>query len=141
MLLPGLQPAQADKITPRPSSRFIIGPCTTVVTSKTPFSSTPSGGWATRHLPATTRMLFSHSMLDPGIAWEGSKCLVLHCLNGGLCLTELSLAYIEMRIILSRVLWNFDMRIAEESVDWMSKQRIYNLWEKGPLMVYLTPAR
>ena len=52
-----------------------------------------------------------------------------------------SLAYIEMRIILARVLWNFDMRIAEESLDWMSKQKIYNLWEKGPLMVHLTPAK
>ncbi|KAK3689396.1 cytochrome P450 [Podospora appendiculata] len=50
-----------------------------------------------------------------------------------------NLAYIEMRLILARVLWNFDMRIAEDSLDWMSKQRIYNLWEKGPLNVYLTP--
>lgn len=58
-----------------------------------------------------------------------------------MCLTGSSLAYIEMRIILARVLWNFDMNIAEESVDWMSKQRIYNLWEKGPLMVHLTPAK
>ncbi|KAK0624940.1 cytochrome P450 [Bombardia bombarda] len=50
-----------------------------------------------------------------------------------------NLAYIEMRLILARVLWNFDMRIAEESRDWMSRQRIFNLWEKGPLGVYLTP--
>ncbi len=53
----------------------------------------------------------------------------------------ISLAYIEMRIILARVLWNFDIRIAEDSLDWMSKQRVYNFWEKGPLNVYLTPVR
>lgn len=50
-----------------------------------------------------------------------------------------NLAYIEMRIILARVLWNFDIKIDQESVDWMRKQRIYNLWEKGPLYAYLTP--
>jgi cytochrome P450 len=50
-----------------------------------------------------------------------------------------NLAYIEMRLILARVLWNFDLRIAEDSLDWMSKQRFYNLWDKGELHVYLTP--
>ncbi|KAK3998014.1 Isotrichodermin C-15 hydroxylase [Cladorrhinum sp. PSN332] len=50
-----------------------------------------------------------------------------------------NLAYIEMRIILARVLWNFDIKIDQESLDWMSKQRIYNLWEKGPLYTYITP--
>lgn len=50
-----------------------------------------------------------------------------------------SLAYIEMRLILARVLWNFDMRLAEDSKDWIDKQKIYLLWEKGPLNVYLTP--
>jgi hypothetical protein len=45
-----------------------------------------------------------------------------------------------MRLILARVLWNFDMKICEESLDWMSKQRVYSLWEKGPLQVTLTPA-
>ncbi|KAK3939376.1 Isotrichodermin C-15 hydroxylase [Diplogelasinospora grovesii] len=52
-----------------------------------------------------------------------------------------NLAYIEMRLILARVLWNFDMRIADGSRDWLSKQRIFNLWEKGPLNVSLMPVR
>ena len=46
-----------------------------------------------------------------------------------------------MRLILVRVLWNFDLRIAEESLDWIKKQRVYNFWEKGPLMMYLTSVR
>lgn len=50
-----------------------------------------------------------------------------------------SLAYIEMRIILARVLWNFDLKLAEDSKDWLSRQKIYLLWEKAPLHVYLTP--
>ncbi|KAK2602625.1 hypothetical protein N8I77_009141 [Diaporthe amygdali] len=50
-----------------------------------------------------------------------------------------NLAYIEMRIILARVLWNFDLKLAEDSKDWLSRQKIYLLWEKAPLHVYLTP--
>ena len=50
-----------------------------------------------------------------------------------------SLAYAEMRLILARVIFNFDMRIADESRRW-SDQKVWNLWKKGPLMVYLTPA-
>lgn len=43
-----------------------------------------------------------------------------------------------MRQILAKVLWNFDLELAPESDQW-SKQRLYTLWEKGPLMVKLTP--
>ena len=50
-----------------------------------------------------------------------------------------NLAYVEMRLILVRVLWNFDLRIAEDSLDWMSRQKVFNLWEKGKLNVHLTP--
>lgn len=44
-----------------------------------------------------------------------------------------------MRIILARVLWNFDLSLADESKDWLRRQKIYLLWEKSPLYVYLTP--
>lgn len=50
-----------------------------------------------------------------------------------------SLAYIEMRLILARVLWNFDVKLADESKDWLRRQKIFLLWEKSPLYVYLTP--
>ncbi|KAK7721711.1 hypothetical protein SLS57_005059 [Botryosphaeria dothidea] len=52
-----------------------------------------------------------------------------------------NLAYAEMRTILARVIYNFDMKLAEDSQDWMEKQKIFLLWEKGPLNVYLTPAK
>ncbi len=45
-----------------------------------------------------------------------------------------------MRLILARVLWNFDMRIADDSRHWLGRQRIYLMWEKGPLNAYLVPA-
>ncbi|KAF4784431.1 cytochrome P450 [Colletotrichum scovillei] len=50
-----------------------------------------------------------------------------------------NLAYVEMRIMLARLLWNFDLVLAEDSKAWMETQKIYTLWEKGPLNVYLKP--
>ncbi|KAL3452706.1 cytochrome P450 monooxygenase [Aspergillus insuetus] len=48
-----------------------------------------------------------------------------------------NLAYSEMRLILALIIFNFDMELADESVDWI-QQRNYLMWRKGPLKVYLT---
>ena len=48
-----------------------------------------------------------------------------------------SLAYVEMRIILARLLWNFDVELCDESKGW-NEQRVFFLYEKPPLMVKLT---
>ena len=50
-----------------------------------------------------------------------------------------SLAYVEMRLILARIIFNFDLRLAEDSRGWMEKQKVWNFWQRGPLNVYLTP--
>ncbi|KAJ5623733.1 hypothetical protein N7510_000042 [Penicillium lagena] len=47
-----------------------------------------------------------------------------------------NLANAEMRMILARVLWNFDLELCAESSDW-KEQRSFLLWEKGPLMCVL----
>lgn len=49
---------------------------------------------------------------------------------------RLSLAYFEMRSILTRVLWNFDMQLDEASQGW-TEQKEYTLWDKPPLWVLL----
>jgi hypothetical protein len=49
-----------------------------------------------------------------------------------------SLAYAEMRVILARLLWNFDLTLEEESRRWID-MKAHGLWEKHPLMVKLTP--
>ena len=46
------------------------------------------------------------------------------------------LAYAEMRLIMARVLWNFDLEAGEGLETW-TNQKVYTLWEKGPLMVKL----
>ena len=51
-------------------------------------------------------------------------------------ITQHSLAYFEMRSILARILWNFDMQIEEVSRGW-TNQKEYTLWDKPPLWVRL----
>ncbi|KAI8666353.1 hypothetical protein NCS57_00859800 [Fusarium keratoplasticum] len=48
-----------------------------------------------------------------------------------------NLAYAEMRFILARLLWKFDLEILEESETW-DKQKSFLLWEKGALLTRLT---
>jgi cytochrome P450 len=52
-----------------------------------------------------------------------------------------SLAYAEMRIILARLIFDFDIKMADESRDWIERQKAFTLWDRIPLQVYLTPAR
>ncbi|KIW06434.1 uncharacterized protein PV09_02881 [Verruconis gallopava] len=52
-----------------------------------------------------------------------------------------NLAYSEMRLILARFLWNFDVRLDDkmmEGKEW-TDQKTYILWEKHPLWAKLTP--
>jgi cytochrome P450 len=54
----------------------------------------------------------------------------------------LKLAYAEMRIIVARMIFAFDLRLADETdrFDW-GEQETYILWEKRPLNVVLAPAQ
>ncbi|KAF9885994.1 hypothetical protein FE257_012172 [Aspergillus nanangensis] len=49
-----------------------------------------------------------------------------------------NLAYHEMRLILAKVLYNFDLGFVPGSVGW-DKQKTFLLWEKNNLMVQLKP--
>lgn len=53
---------------------------------------------------------------------------------------DFSLAYAEMRVILARVLWRFDLELMPESRGWYN-QRVYALWEKDGIKVKLTPVK
>lgn len=49
-----------------------------------------------------------------------------------------NLAYAEMRLILARLVWNYDILPADENVkDWIHTQQMWTLWEKPPLNIYL----
>ncbi|KAH6889402.1 cytochrome P450 [Thelonectria olida] len=52
-----------------------------------------------------------------------------------------NLAYAEMRLILARVIWNFDLELDEKSRNWPRDARLYTLWDKPPLYVHLRPRK
>lgn len=52
-------------------------------------------------------------------------------------LTIYSLAYAEMRLILAKIIYNFDIRIADDSKNWVNGQKAYAVWHKPDLNVYL----
>ncbi|PYI24805.1 cytochrome P450 [Aspergillus violaceofuscus CBS 115571] len=49
-----------------------------------------------------------------------------------------NLAYVEMRIILARMIFNFDMELEDPESDWLD-QECHLLWDKSALMVRLKP--
>jgi len=51
----------------------------------------------------------------------------------------INLANTEMRIVLSRILWNFDLGMPNWKGKYTDSQRVFILWEKTPLMVDLIP--
>ncbi|OTA99100.1 hypothetical protein M426DRAFT_95514 [Hypoxylon sp. CI-4A] len=51
-----------------------------------------------------------------------------------------NLAYAEMRLILAKIIYNFDISIADDSLRWLRDQKTYILWEKPALNIYMTPA-
>lgn len=42
-----------------------------------------------------------------------------------------------MRLILARVLWNFDLEIEADSLEWYHTQSIFSFWQKPALNVRL----
>ena len=52
-----------------------------------------------------------------------------------------SLAYAEMRLILAKVLYKFDLELVDKEQDWFGEQKCFTLWEKGALMVNLKPVQ
>lgn len=42
--------------------------------------------------------------------------------------------------LITKLLRNFNLSLMKESENW-SEQNVYTLWEKGPIMVKLTPVK
>lgn len=50
-----------------------------------------------------------------------------------------NISYAEMRIVLARLLFEFDLELMEPSKSWLENLKNFNLWQKDPLMVKLRP--
>jgi hypothetical protein len=46
-----------------------------------------------------------------------------------------------MRLIMAKVLFNFDLELVEKERDWMKDQKVFTLWRKPSLMVRLHPVQ
>ncbi|RYP45645.1 hypothetical protein DL768_008034 [Monosporascus sp. mg162] len=77
-----------------------------------------------------------------GAARSGDRLDALQPFNVGAraCLGR-NLAYAEMRVVAARVVYDFDMKLADDSKDWIKRQKAFSLWDRIPLNVYLTPVR
>ncbi|RYP71152.1 hypothetical protein DL769_004740 [Monosporascus sp. CRB-8-3] len=77
-----------------------------------------------------------------GAAASGDRLDALQPFNVGPrnCIGR-NLAYAEMRLILARIVYDFDMRLADDSKDWIKRQKTFSLWDRIPLNVYLTPVQ
>ncbi|KAH9897354.1 cytochrome P450 ClCP1 [Xylariomycetidae sp. FL2044] len=52
-----------------------------------------------------------------------------------------NLAYAEMRLILAKIVFNFDMNIDDSSRTWLEDNKAHVLWDKPSLNVHLTPVK
>jgi hypothetical protein len=86
--------------------------------------------------PTTRGLWFSHFLWDPETASAKSES-GFQILKSSVLTQDGSLAYVEMRLLLTRLLWKFDVELLPESEDWYN-QNIYLLWEKDGLQVKLT---
>jgi hypothetical protein len=52
-----------------------------------------------------------------------------------------SLAFAEMRLTMSRIIWNFDLELQDDSRNWLEEQRTFTLWQKEPLNIKFTAVK
>ncbi|KAH8655271.1 cytochrome P450 3A17 [Xylariales sp. PMI_506] len=85
-----------------------------------------------RWLPQSHPLYDSRFSKDKRIVCRPFSAGARDCLGRGL-------AYAEMRLILCRLFWNFDLELAEGYEDWLKPQRVFIVWGKGPLLMKLIP--
>ncbi|KAI3320822.1 cytochrome p450 monooxygenase [Xylariaceae sp. AK1471] len=76
---------------------------------------------------------------DPEFAKDDLSAMQPFSLGPRNCIGR-NLAYAEMRMILARILYKFDVQLAPEARGWLKNQKIYTLWAKPELPFYLKPA-
>lgn len=98
--------------------------------------------WAVYHNPdhfAMAEEFIPERWLDdPRFAGDAKRALQPFSIGPRNCIGK-NLAYAEMRLILARLIWNFDLRATENLQEWYDDSEVYILWQKVPVNVYLMP--
>jgi len=50
---------------------------------------------------------------------------------------EQNLAYAEMRLILAKIIWSFDLELDPSSANWLADCKVFSLWKKPALNVHV----
>ncbi|CZT22761.1 related to cytochrome P450 CYP3/CYP5/CYP6/CYP9 subfamilies [Ramularia collo-cygni] len=79
-----------------------------------------------------------HSEAYPDFAKDRRDAFHPFSLGARMCPAR-NLGYAEMSVIIARLLWAFDITIAEESKDWLEGLRAWVLWDKKPFWLFLKP--
>ncbi|CAD0088154.1 unnamed protein product, partial [Aureobasidium vineae] len=114
------------------AGKFVPGNVTVSVNSWATYQSTTNFRNPTNFVP-------ERFLGDPEYATDNIAALQPFSLGPRNCLGK-NLAYFEMRLLLTMVLFNFDLSLEEASKGW-AKQKVLILWDKRPLMVKLTAVR
>ncbi|KAK2011419.1 cytochrome P450 [Colletotrichum eremochloae] len=77
---------------------------------------------------------------DPRFANDAKKVMQPFSIGPQNCIGK-NLGNSEMRLIMARLLWNFEIRPTEDIHRFYNESEVYLLWEKGPVNVYLTPRK
>lgn len=75
---------------------------------------------------------------DPAYDNDRRKALQPFSYGPRNCLGQ-NMAMYEMRIILAKVFFSFDIELSKDHLEW-ADQKVFALWEKGPLMCYVKAA-
>ena len=104
--------------------------------------------WATHHSPRNfidhdtfkpQRFLpAAHPLYDMRYSGDNKAAFMQFAAGPRDCIGK-NLAYAELHLVVARLLWKFDVKVLEGQEDWISSQRVFVLWNKGPLMVKLSP--
>lgn len=46
---------------------------------------------------------------------------------------------LELRVIMAKLLWTFDMKLTDDSLDWVKSNKNYVFWEKPALPIQFSP--
>ena len=53
----------------------------------------------------------------------------------GILIQDHSLALLELRLVLAKIFWKFDMQLMDDNLDWFKANKNYVFWEKPSLPV------
>ncbi|KAK5046900.1 hypothetical protein LTR84_007254 [Exophiala bonariae] len=98
--------------------------------------------WVAGHIESNFRNAFEfipERWLDPDC--KDDKAASQPFLTGSRVCLGRHLAMLELRIVLAKILWKFDMKLMDDNLDWVKSNKNYVFWEKPSLPVQFSPVQ